>query len=126
MISSMTRDGNIPWWNFLNLDSCKEKTFKKTQNLSKHGRNSYNVDHSQSEQVLKWWPVCPTLSSWEGTTLKRTEIWENARKEHSKRGLESNEWSPRSVFHVLVCERKETFIQNAASGDRKTERRTST
>lgn len=33
---------------------------------------------------------------------------------------------PRRLFHVLVCERKELFIQNPASGDRKTKRRTAT
>lgn len=68
------------------------------------------------------WPVCLTPFS-QGDTPQKDRNLEEREKRAQEIGPRKKQVKSRSIFHVLVCERKELFIQNAASGDRKTERR---
>lgn len=56
---------------------------------------------------------------------KRTQRDRTTRKQEMKLVQQQGE-DTRRLFYALVFERKELFIQNAASGDRKTMRRTAT
>ena len=66
----MTKNGNISWWNFLNLDCCnKKKNFKKNSIFPRTEESPVTErDHSQSGRIKAC--VCPVPVSHDGALQK--------------------------------------------------------
>lgn len=120
MISSMTKNGNIFFVEFFKSWLPQEKkSFKKTRYLSKLRRDFCNQDHSRHTSVWRLQPAYFPLIGSEDPK-GRGKVWARHRKRDQE--VAAGE-APRGFYvcclflYILLCEKKELFIQHDASGD---------